>query len=91
MHQLGILAHSQGDLDGAQRLFNDSLTIAQELGDQNDIAISFYALGTLAVDRGNKVEAERLFSEALAIFRKLRSPHAETVRQRLERMKSKTS
>jgi tetratricopeptide (TPR) repeat protein len=86
LHELGSLAQSQGEIEEARRLYNESLEIAKRLGDQSGIAITLHQLGMLAEVENNKVEAVRLFREALGIFERLKSPDAEIARRSLERV-----
>ncbi|MBU2670974.1 tetratricopeptide repeat protein, partial [Actinoplanes bogorensis] len=66
-HQLGNLAYLTGDLAEAERRYQQSLTIVEELGDRAGTALSYHQLGMLAQDRGDYVEAERRHQQALTI------------------------
>jgi tetratricopeptide (TPR) repeat protein len=74
-NRLGDLATAQGNLPEAQRLFSESLRIAQRLAEsdpanaewQRDLSVSFNRLGDLATAQGNLPEAQRLFGESLRI------------------------
>ena len=54
LHDQGIVAAHQGDLELAQRLFEDSMTIRQELGDKAKIANLYNDLGVVAKHRGRR-------------------------------------
>ncbi len=78
-NKLGDLATAQGNLPEAQRLFGESLRIAQRLAEsdpanaewQRDLSVSFNKLGELATAQGNLPEAQRLFGESLRIRQRL--------------------
>ncbi|WP_327004840.1 tetratricopeptide repeat protein [Dactylosporangium sp. NBC_01737] len=70
-HSLGNLAYRLGDFDEAERCYQQSLTILEQLGDQAGIANSYGQLGMLAQDRGNYAEAERRYQQSLTIFEQL--------------------
>jgi tetratricopeptide (TPR) repeat protein len=83
-----MLAHNQGELDEARRLYNESLEITKQLGDQSGISISLHQLGVLAEKQGDRAEALRLFRQSLGIFEKLNSPAAEAARRSIARVKA---
>jgi len=68
---LGIAAEQQGDYEEARRLYQESLTIEEELGDRLGIALSKHELGVLAQGQGDYREARRLYQESLAIREEL--------------------
>jgi tetratricopeptide (TPR) repeat protein len=70
-HNLAIMHHSRGELESAQRLYNESLEIKKRLGNQRGIASTLHQLGTLAQDEGEIEEARRLFNESLEIAKRL--------------------
>ncbi len=55
----------------ARRLYDESLEIAQELGDKSGVASSLHQLGMLAQDMGEIGEARRLYGESLKIKQEL--------------------
>jgi len=64
----GRFAHA----DAAERLFRQSLALAEELGSQKGVAKAHRGLGfVLGVARGNPAAAVATFSEAAAIFEEL--------------------
>nr|MDQ3989659.1 tetratricopeptide repeat protein [Actinomycetota bacterium] len=52
-HQLGMIANLRGDYDGAERRYQDSLAIKEEIGDRAGVARSFHQLGMIAQARGD--------------------------------------
>ncbi|MDR7277190.1 tetratricopeptide repeat protein [Catenuloplanes atrovinosus] len=70
-HQLGILAQDRGDYPEAERRYQQSLTIDEELGNRADMATSYHQLGILAQDRGDYPEAERRYQQSLTIKEEL--------------------
>jgi eukaryotic-like serine/threonine-protein kinase len=66
-----LIAESQGDLDGAQRLFDQSLAIAQKVGDNLNIAANLNDLGILHVLRGEHHLALQSYQQALAVNRQI--------------------
>jgi len=71
LHQLGIIAQAQGEYAEARRLYSESLTIFERLGDQGGRANTLHELGSIAQDQGEYEEARRLYSESLAIKERL--------------------
>lgn len=71
LHELGRLAQSQGEIDEARRLYNESLEINKKLGDQSGIPLTLNNLAMIAQDEGETVEARRLYNESLEIKKKL--------------------
>src|SRR5436305_3249937 len=68
LHRLGILAQDQGDYGEARRLYGQSLTMYERLGDQAGRASSLGQLGTVAKYQGDYQEARRLYEQSLGIF-----------------------
>jgi tetratricopeptide (TPR) repeat protein len=83
LHQLGMIAQDQGDYEMARRLYEQSLEIRRQLGDQAGMAFSLGQLGVLAQDQGDHATARRLYEQSLKIFERLKSPYAETARKSL--------
>jgi predicted ATPase/class 3 adenylate cyclase/DNA-binding SARP family transcriptional activator len=80
LHGAGVLAHRQGDYEGARALLEEKLAIGRDLGDPYGIAWSLNNLGNVARarDQGDdeaaralREEARALYAEGLAIFREL--------------------
>lgn len=67
----GTLTAHLGDLDSAQRLFELSLAVRQELRDKVSIAGLYSNLGILARRRSDLAKARTLFEESLAIRQEL--------------------
>ena len=64
---LGWLAFWEGDEEEARRLFADSLTQFEELGDRLQAAGSLYGLAQLASRRGDHEQAQSFCERALAL------------------------
>jgi tetratricopeptide (TPR) repeat protein len=69
------MAALQGDLATAQALVEESLALAQELGDPSLIAEALQEVGWVTLQQGDLTTARRLIEESLAIQRKLGSQH----------------
>ena len=61
----------QGDYVEVRRLFGQSLTICERLGDQRGQATTLHQLGNNAYLQGDYVEARRLYEQSLAIKEQL--------------------
>ncbi|NGM12396.1 tetratricopeptide repeat protein [Verrucosispora sp. CWR15] len=70
-HQLGILAQARGDYAEAERRYQQSLTIGEELGDRAGMASSYHQLGNLAYLQGDYAEAERRYQQSLTVNQEL--------------------
>ncbi len=68
---LGLIARTRGDLDGAERLHREALKINRKLGRLEGQAAALGNLGAVAQTRGDLDGAERLHRESLEIERKL--------------------
>jgi tetratricopeptide (TPR) repeat protein len=64
-------AGQQGNLEDAYLLYQQSLDIAQKLGDLSGIASALHELGRLAQDQRDLDEARSLYQQSLDINRKL--------------------
>jgi non-specific serine/threonine protein kinase len=71
LHNLGRVAHYQGDFERAAALYDESLAIRRALGDRHGAAWSLNSSGVLARDRGDDERARALYEESLALFRAL--------------------
>jgi predicted ATPase/DNA-binding CsgD family transcriptional regulator len=67
----GHLAWSQGDLDRAQALREESLALSRQAGDKREIANALNGLGIVTRRRGNFEAARDLHEEALTVSREL--------------------
>ena len=65
----GILAFSQGDYDAARRLCQESLEVAEGLGDRQGVAVALSILGSVAVNTGDYERAIALSEQSLALQR----------------------
>jgi tetratricopeptide (TPR) repeat protein len=70
-HNLAIVHYRRGELESAQRLYDESLEIKKRLGNQNGIAVTLHQLAILAQAQGELEEARRLYDESLEIKKKL--------------------
>ena len=67
----GHLAHNLGDFTAARALFEESLALWRELGDQQGIATSLNDLGWVVLCQGDYAMARSLSQEGLALWREL--------------------
>jgi predicted ATPase/class 3 adenylate cyclase len=67
----GVLANRQGDYGRAMVLFEESLALARELGDQTGIARALLGRGYATMYQGDFDAATALYEESLELFRKL--------------------
>jgi tetratricopeptide (TPR) repeat protein len=67
LHSLATLARRDGDLELAERLYRESLTIDDRIGNESGVGVSYGALGPLAVDRGDYTEAIAWFRRELTL------------------------
>jgi predicted ATPase/class 3 adenylate cyclase len=67
----GALAYYQGDFPAARGLYEESLALFKELGDQKDIAVLLNNLGNAAIELGDYPGAQRLYEESLVIRRQM--------------------
>jgi predicted ATPase/class 3 adenylate cyclase len=65
-----LLAEAQGDLDGAERLNKQVLTLLRETGDLAGVADSLTGLGVIARQRGDLKSARSHHQEALDVWRR---------------------
>ena len=71
LHGMGQLAFGKGDLGRAVELFEESLALYRESGDEGGVAIVIVQLGQIARTRGEHGRAAALSDEGLALSRKL--------------------
>ncbi|HEX7313532.1 MAG TPA: tetratricopeptide repeat protein [Pyrinomonadaceae bacterium] len=71
LHQLGILARSQGNYVEAARLYQRSLEIIEELRDKPMVANTLHELGNLRYLQDDYAEAARLYQRSLEIRKEL--------------------
>jgi tetratricopeptide (TPR) repeat protein len=76
LHNLAMVYQGQDDLEMATRLYQESLTLAEELGDLEGESVTLHQLGTLAQTMGTYDEARRYYERALAISERLGDAHA---------------
>ena len=56
MGNLGLIAKMTGDLDEAERLYRECLSIMREIGNRQGEAISLSNLGQISMERGDFAE-----------------------------------
>ena len=67
IHNLANMEVQAGNVDEARRLYNESLTIKEAIGDAQGKAATLHALANMEVQAGNVDEARRLYNESLTI------------------------
>ncbi len=72
LYACGNLALHLGDYEAAQELYEQSLVIAEELGDRSGIANSLNGQGFLAGPRGDYELKRSLHKQALHVFREIK-------------------
>jgi predicted ATPase/class 3 adenylate cyclase len=72
----GVLAQQQGDYEQAKALSDGGMTLHQELGDKEGIAVSLSTLGNVAYHRGDYTAAQQLHEESLSYGRAVRNMHS---------------
>jgi predicted ATPase/class 3 adenylate cyclase len=63
----GLLAHRQGDYDGAIKLCTEGLSRFRDLGDLSGMAQALYMVGIATLAQGDYETAKRLFQESLQL------------------------
>jgi hypothetical protein len=64
---LGEVKHHQGDLVGAEKLYQESLALFRDLGDRRGTAFVLYQLGRVSLIRHDANEAAARFNESLVL------------------------
>ena len=72
----GVLAVYQADYSDAERLCEESLALARELGDRRGVADALSGLALTAQRAGRPGSAGEMYAEALAMHRELGDEHA---------------
>ncbi|MHC5859993.1 tetratricopeptide repeat protein [Nostoc sp.] len=88
LHNLAILYANKGEVDEAIALYNQSLEITERIGDVRIQANTLCWLGYLAEQQGEYTKAISYLQPALEILQRLKSPYAEQVQARLERIQN---
>jgi len=68
LHASGSLATRQGDYESAGELFEESLAIWEELGDEAGTARSLLSMGTVAAEQGDQQRAIELSERAAQLY-----------------------
>ena len=67
----GSISNIQGNLEYAQKLFDESLSLSKELNEKSKIASSISSMGFIESAQGKYEKARILFEESLALHREL--------------------
>jgi tetratricopeptide (TPR) repeat protein len=78
--QLGMIAQAQGAYEEARRLYGQSMTIHERLGDQRGQASTLHQLGMIAQDQGAYEEARRLYGQSMTIKERLGDQRGQAAR-----------
>ncbi|MGA9351816.1 MAG: tetratricopeptide repeat protein, partial [Anaerolineae bacterium] len=87
--ELGRLAYNEGDQADAEKLYRQAMAILQEIGDVVNASIWMFNLALLCEGQGRLDEALPLLERVVETFERVGSPHAETVRPVVERVRGK--
>jgi predicted ATPase len=71
LNAAGALAHAQGEFKDAEAFHQESLSIARQHDDRQNIAFALTNLGNAALDQGNAEQASTLYQQALALWQEL--------------------
>jgi predicted ATPase/pimeloyl-ACP methyl ester carboxylesterase/class 3 adenylate cyclase len=71
LHAAGALAFRLGDYAAAGPWLEESLTLAQRLGDRAGAATVLRTVGRMAIDRGDHATATRVLAESLPLAREM--------------------
>ncbi len=71
LFNLGIIHQQLGEYDKARGLYEQSLKIAEELGDKSGIAKTLHNLGAIYSNRGEYDKAREQYQQALGAFEEL--------------------
>jgi len=87
LFRLASIAEAGGDLDRAEPLYRESLTIATELESTPDIADVSLDLGRFLVERrGNRDEGLPMLDHAARLYAEIGLPDAEDARATAQRL-----
>jgi tetratricopeptide (TPR) repeat protein len=76
LHRLGLLSIDEGDLERAQLYLEDNLSIVQDVGLEQPIAICLILLSALFYGQGDKEKSKQNFRKSIALTKNL-SPVAK--------------
>ena len=71
LHAIGMIHQQQGNYEEAVKLYNQSLKIAEELGNKSGIAITLHQLGMIHQEQGNYEEAVKKYNQSLKMKEEL--------------------
>jgi non-specific serine/threonine protein kinase len=69
---MGMALVKQGDLQQATAVLEESLVLARQARDVNEIAFSLWQLGNTATAKGNYEQATQLLEESLALYKEIK-------------------
>jgi tetratricopeptide (TPR) repeat protein len=67
LHHLGLIHQDQGRYEEAEKMYQASLKIEEELGDKSGIASNLHHLGMIHQGQGRYEEAEKMYQDSLKI------------------------
>jgi len=76
---LGSAAYVRRDYERATRLFEESLALTREAGDEKGVASSLLQLGNVVSDQGDYQRAKELYEEGLALVRRFDNKATQAV------------
>ena len=71
LQQLGLIYLTMGQWAEAETHYRKSLTILQDLGEQNAVAVALHQLGRIGQERNDLPEAEHFYRQSLQISQEL--------------------
>ncbi|MCP2269285.1 tetratricopeptide repeat protein, partial [Actinokineospora diospyrosa] len=87
--QLGMIAQDRGRLEDAERWYQQSLTIKENLGDRPGMARSYAQFGLLAEKRGNERQAMNWALRCIVLFPDFPHPYSGSAPSQLARLTHK--
>jgi diguanylate cyclase len=76
---MALAACETGSFERAQRHADDACALAQQMGDQRQLALSLITLGACLERMGDPWQAERLMNDALRVARAVDDPYTQLV------------
>jgi tetratricopeptide (TPR) repeat protein len=71
LHHLGMIHQDQGRYEDAEKLYQQSLKIKEEVGDKSGIASTLHQLGMIHQDQGRYKEAVKMYQHSLKLGEEL--------------------
>ena len=83
-----MLTVISGSYGKAEKLYEKSLQIKEDLDDQRGVAVTLCQLGMIRMYQGDYEEAEKLYNKSLAIFSRIKDKeYDKVVRRNLQTLK----